>query len=36
MILTPSDPDDARRALSRVHRSYAGFIHARQKKTGHF
>jgi putative transposase len=36
MILMPSDPDGPRRALSRVHRRYAGFIHARHKKTGHF
>lgn len=36
LILTPADPDGLRRALSKVHRTYAGAIHARQKKTGHF
>ena len=36
LILTPSDPDGLRRCLSKVHRTYAGYIHARQKKTGHF
>lgn len=36
LILVPSDPDGLRRALSRVHRSYAGIIHARRKRTGHF
>jgi len=32
----PQDADGLRRALSRVHRNYAGTIHARQKRTGHF
>jgi putative transposase len=32
----PSDPDGLRRALARVHRSYAGTIQARLKRTGHF
>lgn len=36
LILVPSDTDGIRRALSKVHRTYAGVIHARQKKTGHF
>jgi len=36
MILVPSDADGLRRALSAVHRRYAGHIHARLKRTGHF
>jgi putative transposase len=36
LILVPSDPDGLRRALARVHRSYAGVIQARRKRTGHF
>ncbi|WP_245438178.1 MULTISPECIES: transposase [unclassified Mesorhizobium] len=46
LILTPADPDGLRRALAdpdglrralaKAHRAYAGIIHARQKKTGHF
>ena len=36
LILVPSDPDGLRRALARVHRSYAGIIQARRKRTGHF
>jgi putative transposase len=36
LILVPSDADGLRRALSRVHRSYAGAIQARRRKTGHF
>ena len=36
LILTPSDPDGLRRALSRVHRTYAGVIQARRKRSGHF
>jgi putative transposase len=36
LILTPSDEDALRGALSRVHRMYAGYIHAREKRTGHF
>jgi putative transposase len=36
LILNPADTDGLRRALSKVHRRYAGHIHARQKKTGHF
>jgi putative transposase len=36
LILTPSDEDGLRAALSRAHRRYAGHIHAREKRTGHF
>ncbi|MBV9112309.1 MAG: transposase [Hyphomicrobiales bacterium] len=36
LILVPSDPDGLRRALSVVHRRYAGIIHARRRRTGHF
>ncbi|MDX8523874.1 transposase [Mesorhizobium sp. MSK_1335] len=36
LILTPADADGLRRALAKVHRIYAGIIHARQRKTGHF
>ena len=36
LILVPSDPDGLRRALARVHRSYAGIIQARRKRSGHF
>ncbi len=36
LILTPSDRDGLRRALSRVHRAYAGHVHARERRTGHF
>ena len=36
LILTPRDADGIRRALSKVHRSYAGRIHARMQRTGHF
>ena len=36
LILTPRDEDGIRRALSKVHRAYAGHVHARQKRTGHF
>lgn len=36
LILVPSDPDGLRRALAAVHRRYAGAIHARRKRTGHF
>jgi len=35
-ILNPADPDGLRRALSKIHRTYAGYIHAQKKKTGHF
>jgi putative transposase len=36
LILAPSDPDGLRRALARVHRTYAGVIQARRKRSGHF
>src|ERR1700727_3216090 len=36
LILVPADPDGLRRALARVHRSYAGIIQARRKRSGHF
>jgi putative transposase len=36
LILVPGDSDGLRRALSRVHRAYAGEIHARLKRSGHF
>ena len=36
LILVPGDDDGLRRALSVVHRRYAGHIHARLKRTGHF
>jgi len=36
LILTPSDDDGLRRALAPAHRRYAGHIHARRRRTGHF
>ena len=36
LILVPSDADGLRRALAAVHRRYAGPIHVRQHRTGHF
>ncbi|MEP7351566.1 MAG: transposase [Sphingorhabdus sp.] len=36
MILIPQDADGIRAAMSRVNRAYAGYIHAREKRTGHF
>jgi len=36
LILVPSDPDGIRRALAPVHRRYAGHIHTKLKRTGHF
>ncbi len=36
LILVPSDEDGLRRALAPVHRRYAGIIHARRKRSGHF
>lgn len=35
LIVRPSDSDGIRRALSRVHRIYAGHVHSRLKKSGH-
>ena len=36
LILTPSDADGLRRALATTHRRYAGHIHARLNRSGHF
>jgi putative transposase len=36
LVLAPSDGDGLRRALARVHRHYAGHVHAREQRTGHF
>lgn len=36
MILVPDHVDALRAALSKVHRAYAGRIHAREQRTGHF
>ena len=36
LVLVPSDEDGLRRALAVVHRRYAGHVHARLERTGHF
>ena len=36
LILVPRDADGLRKAMSSVHRAYAGRINARRRKTGHF
>jgi len=36
LILVPDDEDGLRRALAPTHRRYAGHIHAREKRSGHF
>ena len=36
LILVPGDEDGLRRALAPVHRRYAGHVHARERRTGHF
>jgi putative transposase len=36
LILCPADADGLRAALSKVHRAYAGHVHARERRTGHF
>ncbi|MGL5362697.1 MAG: transposase, partial [Bosea sp. (in: a-proteobacteria)] len=36
LILVPQDADGLRRALAPLHRRYAGRVHARQRRTGHF
>ena len=36
LILTPADEDGLRRALAAVHRRYAGHVHERLRRTGHF
>ncbi|HEX4693134.1 hypothetical protein [Sphingomonas sp.] len=35
-VLVPSDGDGLRRSLAAVHRRYAGHVHGRLKRTGHF
>jgi putative transposase len=36
LILVPRDADGLRRALAPVHRHYAGALHLRQERSGHF
>lgn len=36
LILVPPEPDALRRVLAATHRRYAGRVHARLKRTGHF
>jgi putative transposase len=36
LVLVPSDEDGLRRALAPLHRAYAGRVHERLKRTGHF
>lgn len=36
LVLVPSGPDGLRRCLAPAHRRYAGAIHAREQRTGHF
>jgi putative transposase len=36
LALVPSDADRLRRALAPAHRRYAGHIHERERRTGHF
>lgn len=36
LILVPSSTDGLRRVLAPTHRSYAGHLHARLRRTGHF
>jgi putative transposase len=36
LVLVPAHEDGLRAALSKVHRTYAGHIHARERRTGHF
>jgi putative transposase len=36
LILEPADADGLRRALAPAHRAYAGYVHARLRRTGHF
>ena len=36
LIVVPGDEDGLRRALAPLHRRYAGTIHARLRRTGHF
>lgn len=36
LVLVPADADGLRRALAPLHRTYAGHVHARMQRTGHF
>ncbi len=36
LILVPKDAEGLSKAMSSVHRAYAGILNARRKKTGHF
>jgi putative transposase len=36
LVMVPSDPDGLRKALSITHRRYAGTIHTRLERSGHF
>jgi putative transposase len=36
LVLVPSDSDGLRRVLAPLHRRYAGYIHARDDRCGHF
>ena len=36
LILVPADADGLRRALAATHRRYAGIVHGRRKRSGHF
>ena len=36
LVLVPSDDDGLRRALAPLHRAYAGHVHERMQRTGHF
>ena len=36
LLLVPGDPDGLRRSLAPLHRRYAGRIHQRERRTGHF
>lgn len=36
LVLVPADEDGLRRALAPLHRAYAGHVHLRLKRTGHF
>src|SRR5579872_2408201 len=36
LILVPADADGLRRALAQTHRRYAGHLHRRLRRSGHF
>lgn len=36
LVMNPADPDGLRRVLSQVHRRYAGHVHTRLDRSGHF